>query len=152
MTPIDWSMAREQLMAILREDVGSGDITSRVTVPEEARAIARYTTKEALVVAGVSAVAELCRLADPPLTCTLVARDGDAVEKGAVLAEARGSARSILTIERATLNLLQRMCGIASLTREYVERVAGTRARFAPSCLPRSSAPTAPLIRRNVTG
>jgi nicotinate-nucleotide pyrophosphorylase (carboxylating) len=130
MTPIDWSLAREQLIAILREDVGSGDITSRATVPEDVQAVARYTTKEPLVVAGIGAVEEICRLADASLACDLATRDGDAVASGVTLAEVRGSARSILTIERATLNLLQRMCGIASLTREFVERVAGTRARI----------------------
>jgi nicotinate-nucleotide pyrophosphorylase (carboxylating) len=123
-------MAREQLVAILREDVGSGDITSRVTVPEDAQAVARFTTKQPLVVAGIAAVEEICKLADASLIHDLVARDGDTVAAGAILAEVRGSARSILTIERATLNLLQRMCGIATLTQEFVERVAGTRARI----------------------
>jgi nicotinate-nucleotide pyrophosphorylase (carboxylating) len=129
MNTTDLQLARETLLAALREDVGTGDITSRATVPEAATAVARYVTKQPLVVAGVAAIGQLAELTDPDLQFKAIARDGDSVPTGAPIAEIRGSARSILIVERTSLNLLQRMCGIATLTREYVDRIKGTRAR-----------------------
>jgi nicotinate-nucleotide pyrophosphorylase (carboxylating) len=129
MTPIDLELIRDSLLATLREDVGSGDITSRAVIPAGARARARYTTKEPLVVAGTPVVREILRLVDPALEFTSLEAEGASVGARIPIAEVRGSARSILTAERTSLNLLQRMCGIATLTRKYVERVQGTRAR-----------------------
>jgi len=129
MTPIDLHLIRDILLAAIREDLGSGDITSRATVPEAALATGRYTTKQNLVVAGLPVVEEVVRLIDPGLAYKRIQNDGDPVQKGTVLAEVHGSARSVLSAERLTLNLLQRMCGIATLTREYVDRVQGTSAR-----------------------
>ena len=129
MTPIDLHLIRDVLLAAIREDLGSGDITSRATVPAAALATGRYTTKQNLVVAGLPVVEEVVRLIDPGLAYKSIQNDGDPVQKGTVLAEVHGSARSVLSAERLTLNLLQRMCGIATLTREYVDRVQGTSAR-----------------------
>ena len=128
MTPIDLSSIRDILQAALREDIGAGDVTSRATIPEGATAIARYTTKQPLVVAGVTVVEELVRMVDSRMGFTALSKDGDFVDAGTAIAEIGGSARSILAAERVTLNLLQRMCGIATLTRSYVERVRGTKA------------------------
>jgi nicotinate-nucleotide pyrophosphorylase (carboxylating) len=130
MEPIDLALLNDAFQAMLREDVGSGDITSRATIPANARATARYTTKQALVVAGIPVVQEIVRLVDPQLEFKAVSTDGATVSSGTALAEIRGSARSILTAERTSLNLLQRMSGIATLTRQYVGRVQGTRARI----------------------
>src|SRR5262245_5915496 len=130
MTPIDLHLIRDTLLAALREDLGSGDITSRATIPEKAHTTGRYTTKQPLIVSGLSVVEEVIRLVDPTAEYRGIAHDGDAVEKGIALAEVRGSARSILAAERLTLNLLQRMCGIATLTRDYVDRLKGTSARI----------------------
>ena len=129
MEAIDLQLVREALLAALREDVGSGDITSRATVPQTARGVARYVAKQPLVVAGLDVVRVLVELVDRELEYRPLASDGDPLKAGAPLAEMRGSARSILVAERTSLNLLQRMCGIATLTREYVDRVKGTRAR-----------------------
>jgi nicotinate-nucleotide pyrophosphorylase (carboxylating) len=128
MTPIDLNRIRDVLQAALKEDIGNGDITSRATIPESATATARYTTKQALVVSGLPVVAELIGMVDPGLKLNLLTADGDYVETGTALAEMHGSARSILAAERVTLNLLQRMCGIAAMTRHYVDRVRGTKA------------------------
>jgi nicotinate-nucleotide pyrophosphorylase (carboxylating) len=128
--PIDHNLLYETFLSALREDVGSGDLTSRATVPAAARAIARYTTKQALVVAGIAAVGEIVRLVDPALEFKVLAADSSSVPAGTALAEMRGSARSILIAERTSLNLLQRMCGIATLTRQYVDRIQGTKARI----------------------
>jgi nicotinate-nucleotide pyrophosphorylase (carboxylating) len=123
-------LLRDTLVAALREDVGTGDITTRSTIPSTARARARYTTKQSLIVAGIPVVQEIVKLVDPAVEFKSLASDGASVPIGAALAEISGSARSILTAERTSLNLLQRMCGIATLTRAYVDRIQGTRARI----------------------
>ena len=130
MDNLDLRLLRDTLLAALREDVGVGDITSHATIPANARATGRYTTKQALVVAGVPVIHAMMRLVDPDLQFKSVAFDGCSVATGAVLAEVHGSARSILAVERTSLNLLQRMCGIATLTHQYVDRIAGTRTRI----------------------
>jgi nicotinate-nucleotide pyrophosphorylase (carboxylating) len=130
MDTIDLRLLQDTLLAALREDIGSGDVTSRATIPSGARAAARYTTKQELVVAGLDVIQEIVRLVDPSLSFKTLQHDGASVASGTGLAEVRGSARSILTAERTSLNLLQRMCGIATLTRRYVDRVMGTRARI----------------------
>ena len=130
MNPIDLNLVRDTLLTALREDVGAGDITSRAIIPPDARASARYTTKQALVVAGVPVVGEILRLVDPDVEFKAIAPDSASVAAGTVLASVHGPARSILTAERTSLNLLQRMCGIATLTRQYVDRVRGANARI----------------------
>jgi len=126
---LDLQLVDDVLKAAVREDVGSGDITSGATVPESARAVGRYTTKQQLTVSGLAVAGRLVELVDPQLRYIPIAADGDFADKGQVIAELEGAARSLLTVERVTLNILQRMCGIATRTREYVERVQGTKAR-----------------------
>jgi nicotinate-nucleotide pyrophosphorylase (carboxylating) len=130
MDNLDFQLLRDSLLAALREDVGAGDITSRATIPANAQATGRYTTKQGIVVAGVPVIREIIRLVDSDLQFEAMALDGASVPAGAILVEVRGAARSILAAERTSLNLLQRMCGIATLTRQYVERIAGTRAQI----------------------
>jgi nicotinate-nucleotide pyrophosphorylase (carboxylating) len=130
MEPVDLRLLHDTLVAALKEDIGAGDLTTRATIPEAARAAARYTTKQQLVVAGVRVAQEIVRLVDPDLQFNPVTADGTSVAAGTVLAEMRGLARSILIAERTSLNVLQRMCGIATLTRQYVDRIEGTRARI----------------------
>ena len=130
MDSIDITLLRDSLLTALREDVGTGDITSRSTIPSAARARARFTTKQALIVAGMPIAQEVVRLVDPKMEFKPLEEDGASVPTGTPLAEVSGAARSILTAERTSLNLLQRMCGIATLTREYVDRIQGTKARI----------------------
>jgi len=130
METVDLRLLQDILLAALREDVGPGDLTSRATVPQNARATGRYTTKQPLVLAGIGVIGELARLVDTALEFRAVVTDGTPVTAGTVLGEVRGSARSILILERTSLNLLQRTCGIATLTRSYVDRIQGTRARI----------------------
>jgi len=131
------------LRAAVREDLGAGDITSASTVPESALALGRYTTKQSLVVSGLAVVERLLAIVDSNLQYRTLCEDGDHVEKGTAIAEVRGSARSVLAAERVTLNMLQRMCGIATLTSEYVDRVNGTKARVADT---RKTAPGLRLL------
>ncbi len=130
MHPIDLQLLRDTLLAALREDVGAGDITSRATIRPDARGAGRYTSKQPLVVSGIPVVGELVHLVDPSLEFSASAQDGAAVPAGTAIAGITGSAQSILIAERTSLNILQRMCGIASLTRQFVDRIQGTRARI----------------------
>jgi nicotinate-nucleotide pyrophosphorylase (carboxylating) len=131
MDTVDLRLLQDFLLAALREDIGSGDLTSRATIPANARARGLYTAKQPLVVAGVPVAEALVALVDPALEFRTLVGDGTSVTAGTVLAEVSGAARSILIAERTSLNLLQRMCGIATLTRRYVDRVQGTHARIA---------------------
>ncbi|HEX2080188.1 MAG TPA: carboxylating nicotinate-nucleotide diphosphorylase [Longimicrobium sp.] len=115
--------------AALAEDVGPGDFTTLWTVPAERRAEARIVAKASGVVAGSEVAVEVFRRVDPSLEVEAVAADGAAVEPGELAMAVRGSARSILTAERTALNFMQRLSGVATVTRAYVRAVEGTGAR-----------------------
>lgn len=112
----------------LAEDVGAGDLTSLATVPGHATATAVVVAREALVVAGLPVAEAVFRQVDPALEITCLAADGDSVGAEQPLMRAAGAARSILTAERVALNFLQRLSGIATLTRQYVDAIQGARA------------------------
>jgi nicotinate-nucleotide pyrophosphorylase (carboxylating) len=113
----------------LAEDIHTGDITTLAVVPERREARARLTAKEPMVLAGLEAAARVFHLLDPRILVTPRFADGDPLVNGAVIAEILGDAASLLQGERVALNILQRMCGIATLTARYVAAVAGTKAR-----------------------
>lgn len=115
--------------AALAEDVGDGDFTTLWTVPEDRRAEARITAKASGVIAGAEVAREVFRRVDPSLAVQVVAGDGAAVQPGDLAMRITGSARSILTAERTALNFLQRLSGVATVTRRYVRAVEGTGAR-----------------------
>lgn len=106
----------------LDEDVGAGDVTTACTVPANARGTARLVAREAGVVAGLDVARAVFRALSRAVRFTAKVRDGQRVREGAVLAELHGPLRAILTGERVALNFLQRLSGIATLTRAYVER------------------------------
>ena len=112
----------------LEEDIGTGDVTTDSIVPAVARLRGRILAKQAGVVAGL----EIARMVFDELSSEIDFKanysEGSEVEAGAVLAEIRGSARALLTGERTALNFLGRMSGIATLTRQFVNAVAGTKA------------------------
>src|SRR5882672_7951632 len=81
MIPIDLNRIRDVLHAALKEDIGAGDVTSRATIPESATAMARYTTKQPLVVAGIPVIAEVIRMVDSKLKFTTLSTDGDYVDR-----------------------------------------------------------------------
>lgn len=113
----------------LREDIGSGDITSRYFVGENEQASGRVIAKERAIVAGTEVAAEVFRRVDPKLRIEIVQDDGAVVAGGMAVLEIRGRARSILTAERVALNFLQRLSGIASLTRQFVEAAGPNAAK-----------------------
>jgi nicotinate-nucleotide pyrophosphorylase (carboxylating) len=118
--------------ASLAEDLGrAGDVTAQACIPEGARMRAAFVARKPGVLAGIACVRLSLLAMDPDARIELKLKDGDAFEAGAVLAEAEADARAFLAAERTALNLLGRLCGVATLTRAYVEAVAGTKARIA---------------------
>ena len=113
----------------LDEDAPFGDLTSQTLVPESARATARLVAREAGVFAGGDVLVATFLALDPHTTVTLDIADGDSFDAGQSLAAIEGPARAILQAERVALNLVQRMCGIATLTARFVAEVDGTGAR-----------------------
>jgi len=114
----------------LAEDIGPGDVTTLCTVPEGRRIHGSYIAKEPGVVCGLPIVQRVFLKLDAGIVFTPRANEGEAVQKGAVIAEVTGDARSVLTGERTGLNLLQRLSGIATRTAEAVRAVQGTKARI----------------------
>lgn len=112
----------------LAEDVGDGDITSRCFIPEGHASAARIVAREAATVAGVEVAAEVFRQADPAIEPEIFVRDGGRVDPGETVLAARGPTRSLLVAERTALNFLQRLSGIATLTRRFADAVEGTGA------------------------
>ena len=110
----------------LNEDIGSGDITTSSTIPEGHISIASFIAKGSFTVAGLPFVKRTFMLADNGLRFKMKTKDGTSVKRGQVLAEVKGSTRSILMAERVALNILQRLCGIATLTNTFVRRVKGS--------------------------
>jgi len=116
----------------LAEDLGrAGDVTAQACIPEGARMRAVFAARKAGVLAGIDCVRLAVLAMDPDASVDLKLRDGEAFVAGAVLAEVEADARAFLAAERTALNLLGRLCGIATLTQAYVAAVAGTKARIA---------------------
>ena len=116
------------LKRALEEDVGSGDVTTEVIVPEGATLRGQIIAKQDGVIAGVDIAAEVFHMLDPQIQFNAAIAEGGHIEAGELIAEAFGSARSLLTGERTALNLLNRMSGIATLTSKFVAAVSHTRA------------------------
>ena len=151
------SLQRHQIEAVvamaLAEDAPFGDVTSQTFIPAAATAVAELVAREPGVFAGAE-VFEVAMIAlDDTVKVTLQVADGDRFDSRQSLARVEGPARAILQAERVALNLVQRMCGVATLTATYVDAVAGTKARVVDtrkttpgSARPRT--PCRPLRRR----
>jgi nicotinate-nucleotide pyrophosphorylase (carboxylating) len=114
---------------VFAEDLGQGgDVTSNATIPADQRFTAEMNARQAMVLAGSEIAAAFFRKLDPEVHIELVANDGDAVEHRATVMRLEGNARAMLTAERSALNTLQHLSGIATLTRQYVDAIAGTGA------------------------
>jgi nicotinate-nucleotide pyrophosphorylase (carboxylating) len=120
----------ELIRTVLAEDVGVGDVTTGAALRGDEAGLARAEAKAELVVAGIAVFGEVFRTLDPALTFMPRKGDGEKAVRGEILAEISGRLASILTAERVALNLLQRMCGIATLTRRYVDEIAGTHVKI----------------------
>jgi nicotinate-nucleotide pyrophosphorylase (carboxylating) len=138
---LDPERVRRIVAAALEEDVGARDATTEATVDPGARASGVFVAKQELVVAGLDVAMEVFQAVDPAIRWDTRAREGDHFGHGHLIASLSGPARGILTGERVALNFLQRMSGVATLTRKFVDAVAGTTAHI------RDTRKTTPLLR-----
>jgi nicotinate-nucleotide pyrophosphorylase (carboxylating) len=116
--------------AALLEDAPNGDVTSEHLIPADATAVAELTARESGVFSGAQVFVAAFKLTDSTVEVEMKIRDGEKFEAGQLLAVVTGPARAVLTAERIGLNFTQRMSGIATLTAQYVSKVAGTKANI----------------------
>lgn len=133
------------ILNALDEDVGTGDITTESTIPEDRVAHGLYKAKESGVLCGVGVAKRVFELIDPSIEFKAFKKDGDRIEKGEIIAEVHGKATGVLTGERVGLNLMQRMSGIATRTAEAVKQVEGTNAKI---CDTRKTTPGLRVIEK----
>ena len=124
------SVDYDPIAAALKEDIGNGDITTEFFVPGTLQATGRIVAHEPAVIAGSGTAAEIFRKIDSATDVQIVHGDGEAVVGDDVVIEVRGRAHSILKAERVALNFLQRLCGIATLTRQFVDAVGNHPAKI----------------------
>ena len=124
--PLSRAELKRFLALILEEDIGPGDWTSLGTVPAKKRMAANMVARQDLVLAGVDIAVAVFRALDPGAKIRLKARDGARIKKGRVILTILGRARPMLSAERAALNVVQHLSGIATLTAAYAKRLKGT--------------------------
>jgi nicotinate-nucleotide pyrophosphorylase (carboxylating) len=119
------------LAAALQEDLGRGDVTTRLTVPGDGRGRAALVAKQEALIAGLPLLEPIFRLAGGGVSVSAQVADGDRVAAETVICRLEGSARALLSGERLGLNFIQQLSGVATLTRRFVDAVAGTGVRIA---------------------
>jgi nicotinate-nucleotide pyrophosphorylase (carboxylating) len=130
MSPFDLPAVDELVRAAVAEDLGRGDLTTQLTVPPEIRATAQIVAKQSGVLAGLPLIEKvLAALGSTEAAVELLRRDGTGFATGDVIAKLSGPAADLLSGERVILNFLQHLSGIATLTKRFVDAVAGTKAR-----------------------
>lgn len=130
LTQLDSQQVQQAVRAALAEDVGTGDATTLALVPAELQSKAVMAARESLTVCGLAFAVEAYRQLDPTVRVTLRAKDGDTLDKGGILLQVEGPSRALLTAERVSLNFLQRLSGVATIARRFVNEVAGTKAKI----------------------
>jgi nicotinate-nucleotide pyrophosphorylase (carboxylating) len=123
--PLDPGLYRELVRRALAEDFGWGDVTTEAVIDRDQRARGVILVKSACVLAGLDIASEAFRQLDPGVTVAAHVKDGERCQPGTIVAEFRGHAAGLLTAERTALNFLQRLSGIATLTRRFVDAAAG---------------------------
>src|SRR5688500_9519250 len=123
--PLEPALYREAVRRALAEDLGWGDVTTQATVDATLPAVGVILAKCDCVIAGLDVAAEAFTQLDPGASFKARIPDGTRVTHGTIVAEVRGSAAAMLTAERTALNFLQRLSGIATMTRRYVDAAAG---------------------------
>jgi len=127
---LEMEAVRKIIRRALEEDIRSGDVTTSAALTGSETGQGTALAKEDLVVAGLDVFREVFRVRDAGLVFETALCEGDRASRGTILATVSGSLPSILTAERVALNLFQRMCGVATLTRQFVDAVAGTKAKI----------------------
>jgi nicotinate-nucleotide pyrophosphorylase (carboxylating) len=123
--PLDRDVYQDIVRRALIEDVGAGDVTTQATIGGDQQARAILLAKSRCVIAGLDIASEAFGQLDPAIAVDIRRRDGDLCERGTIVAEYRGRASALLTAERTALNFLQRLSGIATLTRQFVDMADG---------------------------
>ena len=131
--------------AALAEDIGAGDITTESAIPADQQAEAVVVAKEPCVVAGLPLVEEVFKQIDQSTAVKLLVDEGEAVTKGTRVCLLKGGARGILTGERTALNFLQRLSGIATLTRQFVDAIANKKPKILDT---RKTTPTLRVLEK----
>ena len=122
--------SHDPIAIALAEDIGAGDITTNFFVPEGLRAEGLIVAREKAIVAGTGTAAEVFRRLDPQAQIEIVCPDGGEIAAGETIIFIRADGRALLTAERVALNFLQRLCGIATLTRQFVDAAADPRVKI----------------------
>jgi nicotinate-nucleotide pyrophosphorylase (carboxylating) len=125
-TPLDKALYRELVRRALAEDMGWGDATTEGTIDDAQRGVGRLLAKQSCVIAGLDVAEEAFQQLDPAAVMVRHRQDGDVCAAGTLVAEVTGRARGLLTAERTALNFMQRLSGIATLTRHYVDAAHGS--------------------------
>jgi nicotinate-nucleotide pyrophosphorylase (carboxylating) len=126
MHPFDHPAVSHLIASALAEDLGRGDVTTLATIPPDRAAQGKITAKADLTIAGLPLVEQVLKAVDPAAGARALVAEGSAVKKGMVVAELWGNAQPLLIAERTLLNFLQHLSGVATLTRRFVDAVAGT--------------------------
>jgi nicotinate-nucleotide pyrophosphorylase (carboxylating) len=138
-------LIRNMVRAALAEDIGAGDITTAAAIPADQRAEAQIVARASCVVAGLPLVQEVFAQVDRTIAVKLLVDEGGLMEQGTRVCVLKGPARGILTGERTALNFLQRLSGIATLTRQFVDEIAGMKARILDT---RKTTPTLRILEK----
>lgn len=127
---LDKTKIKKAVAAALKEDVGTGDLTTRLLIPKKKRGLGVIMAKQAGVICGLEAGRLVFKKLEKKAEWASLVKEGDKVSAGTKIAEVRASVRTLLTGERTALNFLQRMSGIATLAAQYTDKVAGTGAKI----------------------
>lgn len=133
----------------IREDVGSGDITTELTIPQDNAALARFIVKQDGIVCGLPLLDLVFREFSPDVHIDIKVEEGAMITAGTIIATVEGPAHALLAAERTALNFMQRMSGVATKTRQYVDAIAGTHARILDT---RKTIPGWRLLDKYATG
>lgn len=145
-TELPLSLLDSIIVRALEEDLGAGDVTTEACVPADALAIGNGVARKAMVACGIPVAERVFKTVDPGVKFTAKVEEGAQVAGGTILFSVEGRARSLLTAERVSLNIIQRMCGVATATRRYVDAVpAGARTRITDT---RKTTPGLRLLER----
>jgi nicotinate-nucleotide pyrophosphorylase (carboxylating) len=121
---------RRLIREALEEDIGSGDVTTLAVLTGDETGTAEAIAKEDIIVAGIDIFREVFLLSDKEIQFLPERKDGQSVNKSGIIGHISGKLASILSAERVALNIFQRMCGVATLTKKYVDTISGTKAKI----------------------
>lgn len=130
MTLTSFHQVRSLIRAAIEEDIGRGDVTTEATIAEHAMSRARLIARQEMVLAGMAIFGEVYAILDGAVHIQSSYKDGDFLSAGTIIADLEGRARSLLAGERVALNFLQRLSGVATLTRQFVDAVKGYHAEI----------------------